>query len=165
MIIALIDTNSVNLTKWSIYIPCRGKYAQSRQRRIERWLNNPRINVHRLYKPLIKTALANWQEESIFLALDTSLFWDESCLVRLCVIHRGRALPVIWRVMKHESASISFSDYREMLKQAPARLAKSVKVVLLADRGFVHTELMKMLTLERQFAYIMSEFTKGNFMA
>ncbi|MGV2826543.1 transposase [Myxosarcina sp. GI1(2024)] len=148
MIIALIDTNSVNLTKWSIYIPCRGKYAQSRQRRIERWLNNPRINVHRLYKPLIKTALANWQEESIFLALDTSLFWDEYCLVRLCVIHRGRALPVIWRVMKHESASISFSDYREMLKQAPARLAKSVKVVLLADRGFVHTELMKMLTVE-----------------
>ncbi len=57
-----------------MYIPCRGKYAQSRQRRIQRWLNNPRINVHPLYKPLIKAALADWQEENIFLALDTSLF-------------------------------------------------------------------------------------------
>lgn len=76
LIVALIHTGSVNLTKWSMYIPCRGKYAQSRQRRIQRWLNNPRINVHRLYKSLIKAALADWQEESIFLALDTSLFWD-----------------------------------------------------------------------------------------
>ncbi len=153
LVVALIHTGSVNLTKWSMYIPCRGKYAQSRQRRIQRWLNNPRINVHRLYKPLIKAALANWQEESIFLALDTSLFWDEYCLSRLCVIHRGRALPLVWRVMKHESASISFADYREMLKIAPARLPKSVKVVLLADRGFVHTELMTMLTLELGWHY------------
>ncbi len=107
MIIALIHTGSVNLTKWSIYIPCRGKFAQSRQRRIQRWLNNPRINVHRLYKPLIQKALANWSEDNIFLALDTSLFWENYCLVRLCVIHLGRALPVVWRVMKHESASVS----------------------------------------------------------
>lgn len=35
-----------------------------------------------------------------------------------------------------------------MLKQAQTRLPKSVKVVLLADRGFVHIELMKMLTVE-----------------
>ncbi len=114
MIVALIHAGDVNLTKWSMYIPCRGKLAQSRQRRLQRWLNNPRINVHRLYKPLIQAALANWSESSIFLALDTSLFWDEYCLVSLSVIHRGRALPVVWRVMKHHSASISFTDYQEM---------------------------------------------------
>ena len=105
MIVALLHTGSVNLTKWSMYISCRGKFAQSRQRRIQRWLNNPRINVHRLYKSLIQTALADWTEENLFLALDTSLFWDEYCLIRLSVIHRGRALPLVWRVMKHNSAS------------------------------------------------------------
>ena len=153
MIIALIHTGSVSLTKWSMYIPCRGKFAQSRQRRIQRWLNNPRINVHRIYKSLVTSALAQWQEESIFLALDTSLFWDEYCLVRLSVIHRGRALPLVWRVMKHQSASVSFTDYQEMLKQAPPRLPKSVRVVLLADRGFVHTGLMTMLTTQLGWHY------------
>ena len=44
--------------------------------------------------------------------------------------------------MKHESASVSFTDYREMIQQAQSRLPESVTVVLLADRGFVHTELM-----------------------
>lgn len=153
LIVALMHSGSVNLTKWSIYIPCRGIYAQSRQRRIQRWLNNPRINVHRLYKPLIQSALAGWSEESIFLALDTSLFWDEYCLVRVCVIHQGRALPLVWRVMKHESASISFMDYQEMLQQAQTRLPKSVKVILLADRGFVHTKLMTMLITQLGWHY------------
>ena len=153
LVVALIHTGSVNLTKWSIYIPCRGKFAQSRQRRIQRWLNNPRINVHRIYKSLIKAALANWQEEKMFLALDTSMFWDEYCLVRLSVIHKGRALPVVWRVMKHDSASISFADYQEMIQQAKVRIPKSVKVVLLADRGFVHTKLMTMLTTQLGWHY------------
>ncbi len=94
-IIALIHTGSVNLTKWSMYIPCRGIFAQSRQRRIQRRLNNSRINVHRIYKPLIKAALAGWKEESIFLTFDTSLFWDKYCLIGLAVVHRGRALPVL----------------------------------------------------------------------
>ncbi len=71
--------------------------------------------------------------------------------------------------MKHESASISFADYREMIKQAEARLPESVadytflngrcnlrplvKVVLLADRGFIHTELMTMLTAQLGWHY------------
>jgi hypothetical protein len=55
--IAVIHTGSVNLTKWVAYVPYSGKFAQSIQRRIQRWLYNPRINIHRLYKPLIQAAL------------------------------------------------------------------------------------------------------------
>lgn len=146
MIAALIQTGSVNLTRWVPYMPSRGQFAQSKQRRLHRWLHNARINVHRLYKPLITAALADWQEDCIYLSFDTSLFWDEYCLVRLAVVHRGRALPVVGRVMEHRSASVSFTDYQEMLQQAVERLPKGVKVIVLADRGFVHTDLMKTLT-------------------
>ena len=55
--------------------------------------------------------------------------------------------------MRHESASISYSDYREMIQQAKERLPESVKVVLLADRGFVHTDLMQMLTTQLGWHY------------
>lgn len=153
MIAALIQTGSVNLTRWLAYIPCRGEFAQSKQRRLHRWLHNARINIHRLYKPLIQAALADWQEEYLFLSLDTSLFWDEYCLVRLAVVHRGRALPVVWRVMEHRSAAVSFADYWEMIQQAVERLPKGVKVVLLADRGFVHIDLMRALTAQLGWQY------------
>ena len=153
MVIALLHTGEVNLTRWIPYITCRGKYAQSKQRRMRRWLGNSRINIHRLYKPLIKAALANWQDNCIYLSLDTSLFWEEYCLVRLVVVYRGRALPVVWRVLKHRSASVGFTNYQEMLKQAVKRLPKGVKVILLADRGFVHTDLMKAMTTQWGWHY------------
>ncbi|WP_293037428.1 transposase [Moorena sp. SIO1F2] len=52
----------------------------------------------------------------------------------------------MWRVMEHPSATVAFNDYREMLQQAIPRLPLGVKVVLLADRGFIHTDLMKAMT-------------------
>ena len=146
MVAALIQTGEVNLTRWIAYIPCRGHYAQSKQRRVRRWLGNSRINIHRLYKPIIQAALADWQEDCLYLSLDTSLFWDEYCLIRLAVVHRGRALPLAWRVLEHESASVAFSEYQEMLTQAAKYLPAGIKVILLADRGFIHTELMQMAT-------------------
>lgn len=153
MVMALLQRGEVSLTRWLPYIPCRGTQAQSKQRRLSRWLHNSRLNIHRLYKYLIKAALADWQEDFLYLSLDTSLFWDEYCLVRLAVVHRGRALPLVWRVFKHPSASIAFSQYREMLYQAASRLPQGVKIILLADRGFVHTDAMKTITTKLGWHY------------
>lgn len=153
MIVAMIHTGEVNLTRWLPYIPCRGNQAQSKQRRLSRWLHNSRINVHRLYKGLVQTALADWQEEVLFVSLDTSLFWNQYCLVRLAVVHRGRALPIVWRVLKRRSCAVSFSDYQEMLYQARERLPEGVKVVLLADRGFVHTDCMHAMSTQMGWHY------------
>ena len=63
MVVALIHSGEVNLTCWLPYLSNRGCYAQSRQRRVWRWLENARINVHKLYKPLIQAALADWQDD------------------------------------------------------------------------------------------------------
>ncbi len=82
MVIALIETGQVNLTRWLPYLPCRGQQAQSKQRRVSRWLHNARINIHRLYGALIRNALAGWQEDCLYLSLDTSMFWNQYCLVR-----------------------------------------------------------------------------------
>jgi hypothetical protein len=50
-------------------------YAQSTQRRFSRWLHNSRINVVRLYGPLIGAALSDWQEANLDLSLDTRSVW------------------------------------------------------------------------------------------
>ena len=107
------------------------------------WLGNSRINIHRLYKPLIQAALAPWEEESLYLCLDTSLFWEEYCLIRLAVVYRGRSIPLAWRVLENASASVSCDAYQELLMQSAQYLPSGVKVILLADRGFVHTRAMK----------------------
>jgi len=153
MVAALIQRGEVSLTRWLPYLPCRGEQAQSKQRRVSRWLHNSRINVHRLYKPLIQAALATWKEDCLYLSLDTSMYWGEYCLIRLAVVYRGRALPVVWRVLKRRSASVAFREYREMLYQGANRLPQGIKVVLLADRGFAHVKAMAAMSTELGWHY------------
>ncbi len=143
MVIGLIHSGSVNLTKWTMYIHSRAVFAQSKQRRFSRWLHNPRINPQRLYSPLIQVALNMWQEELLYISLDTSMLWNQYCLIRVAVVYRGRAVPVAWRVLKHSSSSVKIATYKDLLKRVSRLMPKRVKVVLLGDRGFIDTQLMK----------------------
>ncbi|MEM6868553.1 MAG: transposase [Cyanobacteria bacterium P01_C01_bin.121] len=142
MVRALLYSGSVNLSKWSTYLPNRGQYAQSQQRRVSRWLKNPNIVVSQLYSPIIKASLSDWQQRTMYLSLDSSMLWNEYCLIRLVVVHRGRGLTLAWRVMKHASSTVTYADYKALLMQAVDRVPREVAVVVLADRGFVQTELM-----------------------
>lgn len=145
MVIGLICSECINLSKWRVYVKSRAKFAQSYQRRFSRWLHNPRINVQRLYSSLIAQALGLWGEVSINVIEDTSMLWDEYCLVRVSVQYRGRAIPLVWRVLRHNSSSIKFEVYQPMLKRAVRLLPAGTSVCFLADRGFADTDLMRYL--------------------
>lgn len=145
MVIGLVMSECINLTKWRVYIRTRAVFAQSHQRRFSRWLHNPRINVQKLYSALIAQALATWGEAQITLIEDTSMLWDEYCLIRLSVQYRGRAIPLVWRVIRHGSSSVRFEVYQAMLKRAVRLVPVGVEVYFLADRGFADTTLMHYL--------------------
>lgn len=145
MVIGLVCSECTNLTKWRVYIRSRAVFAQSHQRRFSRWLHNPRINVQKLYSALIAQALVTWGEAKITLIEDTSMLWDEYCLIRLSVQYRGRSIPVVWRVIRHGSSSVGFEVYQGMLKRATRLLPVGTTVCFLADRGFVDTRLMRYL--------------------
>lgn len=146
MVRALLYSGSVNLSKWSPYLPNRGQCAQSQQRRLSRWLKNPNINICELYSGVIKRALSDWQQPVMYLALDSSMLWNEYCLIRLVVVHRGRGLTIGWRVIKHASSTVAYDDYKRLLVQAAKRVPAQVSVVVLADRGFIQIELMEAVT-------------------
>ena len=143
MMVGLIAAGSVNLTKWVSHMNTKALIAQSTQRQLSRWLNNPRINPAKLYSPVIKAYLSKWQEANIYLSFDTSQLWEEYCMIRLCVVHRGRALPLCWRVIKHRSSSVKIDSYREIFKRAAKLLPENVKVILLADRAFGNPEFVR----------------------
>lgn len=70
------------------------------------------------------------------------MLWNTYCLIRLSVIYRGRAVPLVWRVIEHGSAAVSFATYQALLTEAKRRVPLACKVVVLADRGFADTQLM-----------------------
>jgi Transposase DDE domain len=62
------------------------------------------------------------------------------------VIYRGRAVPLVWCVLEHGSATVAYDVYKALLDKANTLVPFACKVVLLADRGFADTELMRHLT-------------------
>ena len=141
-VVGLIQAEGVKLTAWVPFVQGRAQYAQSTQRRFRRWLGNRRVEVAPLYGPLIQQALQDWGAQTLYLALDTSLLWNQYCLIRLSVVYRGRAVPVVWEVLAHGSSSVTHAAYEALLDAVPALLPAGVKVVFLADRGFADTELL-----------------------
>lgn len=146
MVFALIQTRKINLSQWVPFIDARAKQAQSTERRLTRWLHNERIEPLSVYEPLIKEALANWGEEKLYIALDTSMIWNSYCQIRLCVIYRGRSIPLVWKTIKHKSSTVKLSCYKDLLVQAKEFLPENVGITFLADRGFVDIKLMTFLS-------------------
>lgn len=148
MIAGLILSEKISLTAWIPYVQSRAEIAQSVQRRFSRWLHNERIKVNDLYGPIIQSALEEWGETRLYLALDTSMLWDQFCLIQISIIYRGRAIPLVWKVLKHNSSTVGFADYKDVLKAAQGRLPLYFRgeIYFLADRGFADTQLMHYLT-------------------
>lgn len=146
MVTGLIMSKTISLTQWAPYVGSRAQYAQSTVRRFRRWLDNERINVHQLYGVIIQEAMTEWREATLYLALDTSMLWNEYCLIRLSIIYRGRAIPLIWQVIEHASSSVTLLAYRHLLDKAYQMLPSHSTVVFLADRGFADTDLMAYLS-------------------
>lgn len=101
----------------------------------------------------LQAVLARWQESILYLSLDTSMLWNQYCLIRVSVIHRGRAIPVAWRVIEHDSSSVALSTYANLLKRVSRLMPQFVKIVLLADRGFTDGQLLRYLTTELDWHY------------
>lgn len=143
MVIGLIKSEKINLTSWVPHVESRAQYAQSTQRRMSRWLDNNRIKVSELYGPLIQSALAEWGDSILYLVLDTSGLFEEHCVIRISVVYRGRAVPLVWKGIEHKSSTVGYEKYKELLDMAVKLVPMGVKIVFMADRGFADTELME----------------------
>ena len=142
MVAGLLASGWIALDEWAPCVAGRAQFAQSTVRRFSRWLSNPRIDALRLYAALLRAALGEFPDGRLFVALDTTMLWGGFCVVQLSLAYRGRSVPVAWKVLRHKSASVAFKDYRGVPGFA-ARLLKGREVVLLADRGFIHVELLR----------------------
>ena len=160
MVVGLIESAKINLSEWTPFVVGRARFAQSRERRFKRWLYNERIEALALYTPLIQNALQDWGAPKLYLALDTSMLWNRFCLIRLSVIYRGRAVPLVWQVIEHKSSAVGLEHYKHLLQTAKGLLPPWSEVIFLADRGFVDTALMEYLSKRLHWGYRI-RFKKG----
>ena len=157
MAAGLLLSQTVCFDRWKSVLPLGHCLAASWQRRTQRWLSNARIDGEMLYGPLILWALQHWQkpDQSLLLALDTTMLWNRCCVVMLSVVVHGRAIPLLWRTLEHSSASVSAEISIALLDKADRLLAAFGSITLLADRGFPSAPLLSWFAPRPRWSYVM----------
>ena len=144
MIVGLIKSKKPHLSHW--VASRRGEtQAASKERQFARWLHNEKIRPMLTYLPVAEKIAQEFAGQTVYVALDTSQLWKKFVIIRLSLVYRGRALPLGWQVFASGSATVAVNRYQRLLAQVAGIMPSSTKVVLLADRGFAHTDLMKII--------------------
>ncbi len=145
IVAAILQSQSGCLSHWLPYLSHRDCQARSHLERLNYFVHNPKIKPEIFYAPLIKHFFRVWEGESLELTLDTSMLWDQFCLIEVCLIWGGRSIPLGQTVLEHGSATVGFEQYRRVLETVVAVLPDNCTVTLLADRGFEHGALIRWL--------------------
>jgi hypothetical protein len=141
-IVGLLLEKTISLTALALVIVSPAK-AQSRVRRLRRFLANERVCVRAYYDGLIRQALAAWGEQRLSLVLDATTLSGRLVILRVSLVYRGRAVPIAWQVYERKSVSLPFKAYRAILAHVRTLVPAGTEVVLLGDRGFRTTALMR----------------------
>lgn len=142
---AILQAQQGCLSKWLPFLSHRRCKARSHMERLSYFVHNQHISAERFYIPLIRQVLSSFRGQEITLTLDTSMLWEDFCLIEVCFVWGGRSLTLAQVVLEHRSATVSFEQYCPVLAEAKSALPDDCQVILLADRGFEHGALMRWL--------------------
>lgn len=142
---AILQAQSACLSHWLPYLSHRNCKARSHMERLSYFVHNTHIGAETFYVPLLEQFLSAWTGMNMLLTLDTSVLWDQYCLIEVCLVWGGRSVVLAQQVLEHGSATVGFEDYSAVLETARQRLPKGAQVTLLADRGFEHGALIRWL--------------------
>lgn len=146
---AILQAQSACLSHWLPYLSHRDCQARSHMERLNYFVHNPKITAETFYFPLLQQFLSAWEGMAMTLTLDTSMLWDQYCLIEVCLIWGGRSIVLGQVVLEHGSATVGFEDYRAVLEMTLRLLPPGCQVMLLADRGFAHGALIRWLQMHQ----------------
>ena len=142
---AILQAQSACLSHWLPYLSHRQCEARSHMERLSYFVHNPKIDAETFYIPLLQAFLKAWEGTAMTLTLDTSVLWDQYCLIEVCLIWGGRSIPLAQSVLEHGSATVAFNDYCPVLETTLGLLPSGSQVTILADRGFEHGAFIRWL--------------------
>jgi hypothetical protein len=120
-------------------LPEFGK-ASTVERRIQRWIANPRINVEEVTQSWAQWVLGNYHAQELYLLVDETKISDRIGCMMLSIAVEKRAIPLKWRCYRANSRK----DYPpegqvalilDMLKKVLSVVPEGKTVIVEADRG------------------------------
>jgi hypothetical protein len=134
----ILWAGQVTLLRVAAVLPVAAR-DPSTERRLRRFLANPRVRVATLWEPLLPTLLAGLGRQTLVFVFDPTPYRTCATILCLGVVWRGRILPVAWEVMPQQTAwpEPLVPVLERLLRAVAAVLPPGSTATLVADRGLV----------------------------
>ena len=143
--LGLIWAGSVPLPGIARTLPGSAR-GESTERRLRRFVANPRVDPRRVWAPLVRGLLPRvvGPGHEVTLVFDPTPHRGHATVLMLSVVVHKRALPLSWRVVPQQAAwpETLASVFTELTAEVAAALPAGTTVTLLADRGLVGPTLV-----------------------
>jgi hypothetical protein len=133
----------------------QGTLSKHGVKQVDRLLSNPGIEVEQFFENWVPYVIGARKE--VLVALDWTSFaadGHETIVVSMLTRH-GRATPLLWRTVEAKTLKGNQTDYEDaLLCRLHEVVAPGVAVTVIADRGFADCKLLKFLSEELGFGYV-----------
>jgi hypothetical protein len=132
--LGILGSKSLQVGQILTSLPVQGA-RDSRKKRVQRFLKKAGVTVDVYYQPLAQRILRRLVSGGarVHLTLDRTE-WNAFNILYVCVGWRGRALPLLWRMLAPGASS--FAEQEEVLAVVASWLPQGARVLLLGDREF-----------------------------
>src|ERR687898_3276400 len=136
----------------------RGLLPKHAIKQVDRLLSNRKLEAWDIFATWVPELVGS--RTDLIVAMDWTDFDADGHLALKLVTRHGRATPLIWLSVLKDELKNTRNDYEDAcLRRLAAVLPDSVRVTLLADRGFADTKLFDFLA-DLGFDYVIR--LKGN---
>ena len=142
MIVGMYLAASVHLSHIARELPIAGK-DPSLVNRLRRFLNNPRVVVRTLYRPVALQVLAAFVGQPIRLVIDCTKIGFRYRLMTVSLAYRKRTIPLVWSVHPGSRGHTTAAQQIELLNYVRTLMTVRNQVWVMGDAGFQSVLLLR----------------------
>jgi len=144
LISGIVGSKRTQLPHIAVKVP-DGTQAESRVKRLARWVRNNRITEEVSFVPYAQVLLAPLAWQTLVLIMEGSVVGRGGVAVMRHVVYKGRALPLAWQVRKGKKGHFPEDLHVALVQQVQTLIPLGASVVLLGDGAFDGTTLQHTL--------------------
>lgn len=140
LICGLSGGQHAHLSTIADHAPAGGADQESLITRFRRWLKNDTNTIQGWFLPVAKALLANLAQQPLTLVIDGSVVGRSCVALMFSVVYQGRALPLVWVVVKGKKGHFPQHTHCDLLAQLHDLIPEGADVTVLGDGEFDGTD-------------------------
>jgi hypothetical protein len=144
VISGIVASQTTQLPKIASHVP-DGTKAESRVKRVSRWLRNDQISDEVYFIPYADHLLAHLALQTLVLVIDGSVVGRGCVALMIHMVYKGRALPLGWLGRQGKKGHFSEDLHIALVEQIQDLIPLGAKVILLGDGEFDGIRLQRTL--------------------